>query len=89
MLIQAAQACVAWHDYNPPIRVSMDGFQAFLGGTLSVYEEGALPLLRGGERFQSDDAPRRTRDLPQMRACRCPGSPNVQVLLPEMPRTQS
>jgi len=66
----------------------MDGFQAFLGGTLSAYEAGALPLLRGGERFQSDDAPRRTRDLPQMRACRCPGSPNVQVLLPEMPRTQ-
>jgi hypothetical protein len=45
-------------------------------------------LLRRGERFQSDDAPRRTRDLPQMWACCCPESPNVQVLLPEMPRTQ-
>ena len=66
----------------------MDGFQAFLGGTLSAYEAGALPLLRGKERFQSDDAPRRTLNLSQVRTRRCAGSPDLQVLLCELQTAQ-
>ena len=66
----------------------MNGFQAFLGGTLSAYEAGALPLLRGKERIQSDDAPRRTLNLSQVRTRRCAGSPDLQVLLCELQTAQ-
>jgi len=44
----------------------------------AVHETGALPLLCRGEGLQGDDALRHTLDLPEMRACLCPGSPNVQ-----------
>lgn len=56
---------------------------------LNRYGRGAMSVLRGGERIQGDVSSRHPLGLPQMRACRCPGSPHLQMLLSEVYRNQS